>query len=85
MLKLEERCSEGQRIAVVLPAYNAAATLERTYVEIPKGLVDEVLLVDDASQDDTVSVSHRLGVRTFVHEANLGLRRKPEDLLSGGS
>ena len=63
---------EGHRIAVVLPAYNAAATLERTYAEIPKGLVDEILLVDDASQDDTVSVSQRLGVRTFVHEANLG-------------
>ena len=63
---------EGQRIAVVLPAYNAAATLQRAYAEIPRPLVDEILLVDDASQDDTVSISHQLGVRTFAHEANLG-------------
>ncbi len=62
----------GQRIAVVLPAYNAAATLRDTYREIPRDLVDEVMLVDDASLDETVSIAHELGVRTFVHEANRG-------------
>ena len=55
---------QGQRIAVVLPAYNAAATLERTYQEIPQDLVDEVLLVDDAreskSRDRVWSVSCRI-------------------------
>jgi glycosyltransferase involved in cell wall biosynthesis len=62
----------GKRIAVVLPAYNAAATLERTYGEIPQDLVDEVLLVDDASQDETVSLAERLGVKTFIHPTNRG-------------
>ncbi len=63
---------QGKRIAVVLPAYNAAATLERTCCEIPKDLVDEVLLVDDASPDDTVAVARRLGLRTIVHDRNKG-------------
>jgi len=63
---------QGKRIVVVLPAYNSAATLERTYREIPQDLVDEILLVDDASQDHTVSVAERLGVPTFIHPANRG-------------
>ena len=63
---------QGKKIAVVLPAYNAAATLERTYREIPQDLVDEVLLVDDASEDGTVSVAERLGVPTFIHSTNRG-------------
>lgn len=63
---------QGKKIAVVLPAYNAAATLERTYREIPQDLVDEVLLVDDASEDGTVSVAERLGVPTFIHSTNQG-------------
>lgn len=62
----------GQRIAVVLPAYNAAATLEKTHREIPRDIVDEILLVDDASQDRTAEISRGLGVRTFVHEFNRG-------------
>jgi len=63
---------QGKKIAVVLPAYNAAATLERTCCEIPKDLVDEVLLVDDASPDDTVAVARQLGLRTIVHDRNKG-------------
>ncbi len=62
----------GKKIVVVLPAYNAAATLETTYREIPTDLVDEVLLVDDASQDDTPAIARKLGVRTFVHPSNRG-------------
>jgi glycosyltransferase involved in cell wall biosynthesis len=62
----------GKKIAVVLPAYNAAATLERTYRGIPQDLVDEVLLVDDASEDETVSVAERLGVPTYIHPTNRG-------------
>ncbi len=62
----------GKRLLVVLPAYNAERTLERTYSEIPRDVADEVLLVDDASQDGTVEVSRKLGLPTFVHEKNLG-------------
>lgn len=63
---------QGQRIAVVLPAYNAAATLEKTYRRIPGEVVDEILLVDDASSDETVSIARRLGIQTFVHPINRG-------------
>ena len=63
---------QGKRIVVILPAYNAAATLERTYQEIPFDVVDEVLLVDDASEDETVAIAERLGVRTLIHRNNRG-------------
>ncbi len=62
----------GKRIVVVLPAYRAAGTLERTCGEIPKDIVDEIVLVDDASDDATVSLAAALGLRTFVHDVNLG-------------
>lgn len=62
----------GKKIVVVMPAYNAAQTVEKTYREIPLDLVDEVVLTDDASSDETVEVARRLGLRTLVHEINLG-------------
>lgn len=63
----------GKKIVVVLPAFNAAQTLEATYREIPHDLVDETVLVDDASRDDTVKVAARLGIRHIVvHEKNKG-------------
>lgn len=62
----------GKRIVVVLPAYNASKTLEMTYKEIPFEFVDDVVLVDDASRDDTAEVAQRLGIRTIVHEENKG-------------
>jgi len=62
----------NKKIIVILPAYNAARTLERTYSEIPMNIVDEVLLVDDASQDDTAELARRLGIHTIVHERNRG-------------
>lgn len=65
----------GNRIAVVLPAYNAARTLERTVAEIPKGVVDTILLVDDFSNDETVEIARRLGLRVFQHERNFGYGR----------
>jgi glycosyltransferase involved in cell wall biosynthesis len=60
------------RVAVVLPAYNAGLTLRRTVREIDRSVVDSVLLVDDASADDTLSVARTLGLRCVVHERNLG-------------
>lgn len=55
-----------------MPAYNAAKTLERTTREIPQGLADEILVVDDASSDETVSVAKRLGLSVIAHPKNLG-------------
>jgi len=63
---------QGQRVIVILPAYNAARTLERTYAEIPHDIVDEVILTDDASQDATVTLARRLGIRTLTHHRNTG-------------
>jgi len=65
----------GKRIAVVLPAYNAARTLERTVAEIPRDIVDEILLVDDFSKDETIDVARRLGLRVFLHGQNFGYGR----------
>ena len=64
---------KDKKIIVVLPAYNAALTLERTYQEIPFDLVDEVVLCDDASKDNTVEVAQELGIRHIVvHPQNRG-------------
>ena len=62
----------GKKIVVVMPAYNAAKTIERTYREIPLDLVDDVLVTDDASPDDTVLVARSLGLHTVVHDRNRG-------------
>lgn len=62
----------GKRVVVVMPAYRAGNTLRQTYAEIPFDIVDEVILVDDASPDHTVAVATELGVRTIVHERNSG-------------
>lgn len=60
------------RVIVVMPAYNAAATVARTVRDIPPGSVDEVILVDDCSRDDTVAVAESLGLTVVRHEKNLG-------------
>ncbi len=62
----------GQRVAVVLPAYNAAATLKRTVDELDRGIVDDVLLVDDASTDQTIEQAERLGLDPIRHASNRG-------------
>ena len=64
-----------KKIVVVLPAYNAASTLEQTYKEIPLDIVDDVLMVDDCSIDSTVSLGRRLGVETILHDRNYGYGR----------
>ena len=62
----------NQRVIVVMPAYNAAQTLERTYRDIPDGVVDKIILVDDVSQDETVEIARQLGLETLVHIQNKG-------------
>jgi glycosyltransferase involved in cell wall biosynthesis len=60
------------RVIVVMPAYNAALTLERTYADIPHDIVDHVILVDDVSRDETVEIAKRLGLEVIVHRQNRG-------------
>ena len=63
----------GKKIIVVLPAYNAALTLEKTYREIPFDLVDEVILCDDASRDNTATLAAKIGIKHVIkHEQNKG-------------
>ena len=62
----------GKQIVVVLPAYNAGKTLEQTLRDVPPGIVDQFLLVDDASQDDTVAQAKRLGIPCLIHSCNRG-------------
>lgn len=65
----------NKKVIVVMPAYNAAKTLEQTYSEVPLDYVDEVLLVDDGSSDETVELALGLGLTTFLHKRNLGYGR----------
>jgi glycosyltransferase involved in cell wall biosynthesis len=63
---------EKYRTVAVMPAYNAAATLRQTVRDIPPGTVDEVILVDDGSSDDTVAIARELGLSVIVHDRNTG-------------
>jgi len=64
---------KNKSVAVVLPAYNASKTLEATYSEIPFDIVDLIILVDDASKDDTQEVARRIGIQHIVtHDVNKG-------------
>jgi glycosyltransferase involved in cell wall biosynthesis len=65
--------NNGKKVVVVLPAYNAELTLEKTYREIPFDIVDEVILVDDSSTDDTIQIGKKLGIKHIIrHEKNKG-------------
>ncbi len=62
----------GKKIVVVLPAYNAEKTLRQTYDDIPHDIVDDIILTDDGSRDNTVALSEALGIHTLRHEQNRG-------------
>src|SRR5437868_7373118 len=68
---------DGRRIAVVMPAYNAEKTLEKTVRGLP-GIVDIKILVDDSSSDNTALLSEKLGVQTFIHDKNYGYGRNQQ-------
>jgi glycosyltransferase involved in cell wall biosynthesis len=63
---------KGKKLVVVMPAYNAARTLLRTHAEVPRDIVDEIVLVDDGSSDETVALAQGLGIDTIIHAKNLG-------------
>ena len=60
------------KVIIVMPAYNAATTLEKTVKDIPQGFADEFILVDDSSKDDTVRIAKGLGLTVIVHDGNMG-------------
>ena len=66
------RMGPSLRLVVVMPAYNAEKTLERTYADMPHALIDHVILVDDVSRDRTVEVARRLGLEVHIHQQNRG-------------
>ncbi len=63
---------EGKKIIVVMPAYNAEKTIGKTYDDIPKDIVDEVLVTDDHSSDETIKTAKKLGLPVYEHERNMG-------------
>jgi len=67
-----ERMADKGKVVVVMPAYNAANTVERVMKDIPQAAVDEILLVDDCSTDDTIKIATDLGIRVIEHERNTG-------------
>jgi glycosyltransferase involved in cell wall biosynthesis len=75
--EVEKGMINGKRIAVVMPAYNAARTLEKTVGELPE-TVDIKILVDDSSSDQTAALAQQIGVQTFVHDRNYGYGRNQQ-------
>jgi len=63
---------DKKKVIIVMPAFNAAATLEKTFMDISPGIADQVILVDDGSQDHTVEMAARLGITVIRHEKNKG-------------
>jgi glycosyltransferase involved in cell wall biosynthesis len=66
------RMTDRPTVVIVMPAYNAALTLERTYADIPHDIVDRIILVDDVSRDQTVDVARQLGLDVIIHQQNKG-------------
>ena len=62
----------GKKVVVVLPAFNAERTLRKTYEELPSEVVDETILIDDASTDETVRIANDIKIKTIIHESNQG-------------
>src|SRR3982750_3785707 len=66
------RMPDKPKVVVVMPAYNAARTLRMTYAELPRDVVDLVIVVDDGSSDETIQIARSLGLELFVHDRNYG-------------
>jgi glycosyltransferase involved in cell wall biosynthesis len=72
LVSQEAQVPDGDKVIVVMPAYNAAQTLEKTYNDLPQEIVDEIILVDDVSRDETVEIARRLGLKVVIHVQNTG-------------
>ena len=70
--QVPSRGSKKFKVVIVMPAYNAEKTIKDTYYEIPKEFRKDVILVDDQSNDNTVAVAKKLGIKVFGHTSNLG-------------
>lgn len=76
----------GKKVVVVLPAYNAALTMEKTIAEVPMDIVDELVLVDDNSTDNSIEVAQRLGIKHIIrHTKKPRLWWQSKKLLRQGS
>src|SRR3954464_4698587 len=64
--------ADKAKIVIVMPAYNAALTLEKTYYALPEGSYDQIILVDDASSDNTLEIASKLNILTIRHRKNRG-------------
>jgi glycosyltransferase involved in cell wall biosynthesis len=69
---MDEKDKKKLKIMVVMPAYNAAKTVKKTFDDLPKDIIDKVILVDDCSQDNTVDVARKLGIEVISHQVNTG-------------
>ncbi|HEX7949893.1 MAG TPA: glycosyltransferase family 2 protein [Candidatus Limnocylindrales bacterium] len=72
MTRVETASGRQPRLIIVMPAYNAARTLQRTYADIPHEIVDQIILVDDVSADETVEIAGQLGLVVIIHPENRG-------------
>jgi glycosyltransferase involved in cell wall biosynthesis len=71
-MPVKSNTGEDLKVVVVMPAYNAAKTLQRTYDDLPREVVDQIILVDDVSQDETVEIARQLGLNVVIHLQNKG-------------
>jgi glycosyltransferase involved in cell wall biosynthesis len=71
-LPTTENMFDGKKIVIIMPAYNAERTLKKTLEDIPKVIVDKIILTDDCSRDNTIKIAQELGLTTITHEKNMG-------------
>lgn len=79
------KATSRQKVIAVMPAYNAARTLKKTIDDIPSGVIDKIILVDDSSRDRTVEVAHQLHIEVVKHPQNRGYGGNQKNVLYHGT